>query len=779
MKAAIATLATLLFAAVSYTVAKSASTFDDLQVDKFGSWTFLSDSGTTITPVAPAWSLFHSSANVTSCCAGKLIYKGTLPRKRERTDFLYLPAFGSTIRALAIDGTPVQVPEGDSSSVGPLLSLPETRIPTETLSIEISFEGPRTWLMALRKGGPTIGDLVTLTARREFDVVQQKFIPTINALGTLVGGLFFLAIYFQTRRRFPFYALFACCLLSWTIFYVFLAGHARSVDLYLGSALHLPARQLSVIGTFALVMSYRLLADAKAKASKKVVFASLIAGLISVIASLFAGYLGMPSLQVAVFSVSAFIPFVPLLSWRRHSGRRLTIGDSALFLTWFAFVGQLLDVYTVLNGLLWTGVYLPYSNRFTFPILFSASALMYLTHFAGFFERLALHTKRLKRINRSALTLVGTAYDVDALSQFADDLRKAMSVRRCSIARRVSDHEYRVTGVSGIAPEAVGQLVDTHKHDAIRRAVSAREVSISTVSTVQTPRFTTGAFVCVPVVIDEIVEYLILLSDPISSLAFSDADAPYLRQFSLMMSSHQKRLIETRSRLEAERNFKKLVETLDPSLYAFVLGNRANDNQTRAHATMRGIGHFDQVNFVGTLESIPDAREADLIDVVKKWATPTILRHGGRVRSFGGDAYLFDVVPVAGEPTQNVCSRLVKILWGLSQTQSELNSTLMAIGLNPVQFRFGGHLGECQDVNLLDLGSNVTTIIGRSVNLTQRIQSVARPGCVLVSQAVAEGVSKEFLISKAEIEFVKGMGARNHLFRIEGAREPSQSETAS
>ena len=193
----------------------------------------------------------------------------------------------------------------------------------------------------------------------------------------------------------------------------------------------------------------------------------------------------------------------------------------------------------------------------------------------------------------------------------------------------------------------------------------------------------------------------------------------------------------------------------------------------------RGIGYFDQAGFVKSFLKIPEDRQQEFVEIIKEWAAKTIHRYGGKIRSFGGDAYLFDISLLDGESKQSLARRLVDSLWFLSESVPTLNQAILSAGFSPVSFRFGGHCGIVNEVSLLDLGANVTTIIGQSVNITQRIQSVAYTDTVFVSEDVRDLVLEHYECRRTSIDQVKDVSMGTSLFRIVGQYHSDSATTQS
>ena len=698
------------------------------------------------------------------CCSGTYKYKEGNLSKDINFEAIYIPALGGKIHSIKINGIKIDSQYTSNNGDGLLFKLPDFSPKNEFL-FELEFSAPRGLFSGLWKGNPVVGGLEDLMKLRDSDVFQQSTLPMVFSVQFFLIAAMFLFLHVAAKSTVSFYGLFSVCLASWSVFYFFLSGYVREIDYSLGSRLHLVARAVAWVGTWALMLSYIQFAlpEQSKKISKFMKTGNILGGLL-VVFQLAVSAFDETALQWTVFAVTSPIAFCPLLLWRIERIPLLSFGYTAYIFSWIALVGSISDATLVLLRIFGYSNFPSLANRYTFPLLLGASASIYVMHFARVLRRLRQNNQKLKRLNQSALVLSGASFEKESLNEFATSLRKAMKTRRCCIAKMSPELQFIVVGLSGISSEAFGSRINLEKHVFVKLAIESKEPMVGMVDHLNSGRYISQAFAVVPVCVKDQVEYLLLFSDPLNDRSFSKSDLLYMRQFGLIMASSSERI-------EADHKFKQLIGHLDESLYNFVVGKSKGFVSEIQTSQLRGVGFFDQSSFVKFSHRLSQVQLIQLVDIVKQWAASIIMRHGGRIRSFGGDAYLFDISCINDELPKQTAERLARALWELCESQGNLNRTLMGRGLAPISFRFGGHIGIADEVSLLDLGANVTTIIGNAVNFAQRVQSVAAPATVLVSQEVAELIVETFSTSQSWNDKMKDLDPGLKLYRLDSLKE--------
>ena len=138
-------------------------------------------------------------------------------------------------------------------------------------------------------------------------------------------------------------------------------------------------------------------------------------------------------------------------------------------------------------------------------------------------------------------------------------------------------------------------------------------------------------------------------------------------------------------------------------------------------ADVVGYSRLMGANEVATLESLTN-RRTEILE-------PLVTRHGGRVFKFTGDGILAEFPSVVG-----AVEGALAIQAGMNEANSNVPDD------RRIDLRIGVHVG--------DVISQDDDLFGDGVNLAARIEGVARPGRVAVSQAVRDHVG-----NRLDVEF--------------------------
>ncbi|MBK9943205.1 MAG: AAA family ATPase [Kouleothrix sp.] len=179
----------------------------------------------------------------------------------------------------------------------------------------------------------------------------------------------------------------------------------------------------------------------------------------------------------------------------------------------------------------------------------------------------------------------------------------------------------------------------------------------------------------------------------------------------------------------------------------------------------------DMVGFTATAESMDPEDVRDLIRAYFGRLSAAIIRHGGWIEKFIGDA----VMAVFGIPTahERDPERAIRAALDMHQSLAELNAELehergmrlsMRIGINtgPVVVSYlGGRQGE-------DF-----SVVGDTVNLASRLEHAAPVGGILISHAVYRHVRGLFDVQPLPPLVVKGKPDPLQVYEVRGARPRS------
>ena len=145
-----------------------------------------------------------------------------------------------------------------------------------------------------------------------------------------------------------------------------------------------------------------------------------------------------------------------------------------------------------------------------------------------------------------------------------------------------------------------------------------------------------------------------------------------------------------------------------------------------------------------------------------------IREHDGIVDKFVGDA----IMALWGVPesTGSEAAKAVAAAIEMRRELARLNEERIARKEKPLRMGMGINLGEVTAGNIGSDEKMEYTVIGDAVNTASRIESITKEfgTDLLISRAVAERVSKNFVLQTEKSAWVKGKSAELQLFRVMG-----------
>ncbi len=707
-------------------------------------WNFASNGSTEKNPVIIGRPLYGQIPG--PCCSGR--YTGELEITKNQTNqAVYFPAIGGLI-SIEIEGNK-SFYTGDFSSIGPIVSLNGNT--SNPLQVEIEIQSKRNALAGIWKAKPIVDDISVLTKIRNRDFVNQIVLPSAWSIFFFCGAMFFLWIYYRLDKEIRYYLYFATSLLSWSFFYLFLSGFPRELSYNLGIDLHLVSRVVGAMGVYFLLESFNLFIHPQ----RSVFIFSRINVMfrvfcIFILTQAILGISGHYDLQSIVYSAASIVSFVPALDFLRSPLKQTGIYYLTQYLTFLTFFGQFSDAIKILGSAFDFKYMMPYFNRYTFPLILTLSLFYYLSHFIKFFQTIKITNRKLKDLSDLAVNVVmqsNVHFDISLLPKIASE---SFMLQKCSLYSFDGNH-WKVISSFGHIDEIKGEILDLSGNPEIIDALSNKKVVINTAYFPLSPqRYRTGARVVVPIPTGETPSFLLLGADPKNRSRFYHEDELIFSKFSSLIWAQYKRV-------ESENSFRSLVSQLDPSLYSYVTKAANNGGGLNIKAT-RALGYMDQVGFSSMLSKITPSLAVEVASKINKFLAPIAMRYGARFKSFGGDAFLIECYHFKNESDSDVAIRLVDMLWEFSESVIELNQILLKSGVGPISYRFGAHFGEVADLEIGFIHQGAVTIFGDAVNRTHRLQELARPGSIVVSEEMGLLIEKSFLTRPLHTESLRGVG---------------------
>lgn len=164
----------------------------------------------------------------------------------------------------------------------------------------------------------------------------------------------------------------------------------------------------------------------------------------------------------------------------------------------------------------------------------------------------------------------------------------------------------------------------------------------------------------------------------------------------------------------------------------------------------------------------PPEQVVDALNSYLEIATRVIIKHGGYIDKFIGDAILgvFGVPVYRQDHVERAVRAAVALQEALLQESRNGNTLLAAVGISV-------HTGEVLAGNVGSQTKMEYTVIGDSVNLASRLNAFAGPSEVVVSRQVVERIERLIDVHPLGPQAVKGRADAVEVFkilRIKGAR---------
>jgi adenylate cyclase len=145
-----------------------------------------------------------------------------------------------------------------------------------------------------------------------------------------------------------------------------------------------------------------------------------------------------------------------------------------------------------------------------------------------------------------------------------------------------------------------------------------------------------------------------------------------------------------------------------------------------------------------------------------------ILGEAGTVMQFVGDAVM--AVFGAPFPQPDHADRAVVAALAMHAAQAEINTRWQAGGLPPFCLGLGLSTGEAAAALLGSAEHLEYTLVGDTVNLSQRLQQLAAPGETVLSEATFKALRTDVPANALDAQYVKGREAPVFAYKIMGGR---------
>jgi class 3 adenylate cyclase len=166
-------------------------------------------------------------------------------------------------------------------------------------------------------------------------------------------------------------------------------------------------------------------------------------------------------------------------------------------------------------------------------------------------------------------------------------------------------------------------------------------------------------------------------------------------------------------------------------------------------------------------ESLSPEKIINLMNHYFSHMIKVIQKHQGIIVDFFGDGVLAFFDPL-DRPVTSTVYRAVQCAFEMQNEMKAFNTEMGKEVLPQLEMGIGLNAGE---VVVGNIGSEIRAkygIVGSAVNITERIQSKAKGGEVIISESVYHHLSEEIAIKRSMSTSLKGIQGEIKLFVIEG-----------
>jgi class 3 adenylate cyclase len=198
------------------------------------------------------------------------------------------------------------------------------------------------------------------------------------------------------------------------------------------------------------------------------------------------------------------------------------------------------------------------------------------------------------------------------------------------------------------------------------------------------------------------------------------------------ISDHE--IIEEKTRqLESLAN--RLAKYLSPQIYASIFAGENDSGQRFARKNLT-VFFSDIEGFTDISDGMEPERLAFLINTYLSEMSNIAIEHGGTIDKFIGDAILIFFGDPETEGDRNDAIRCAKMALAMKQRMAELQEVWQSNGISrPLRVRMGINTGYCTVGNFGSDHRLEYTVLGGPVNLASRLESMAEPDTILVSES--------------------------------------------
>ena len=245
--------------------------------------------------------------------------------------------------------------------------------------------------------------------------------------------------------------------------------------------------------------------------------------------------------------------------------------------------------------------------------------------------------------------------------------------------------------------------------------------------------------------------------------------AYYANQQALVLIEAQKELIKQRS--SVARFSRKLAKYLPPQVWGSIFSGK-KDVKLETQRKKLTVFFSDIKGFSDISEELQPEALTDLLNNYFNEMSQIASRYGGTIDKFVGDAIMIFFGDPKSRGSQKDAIACVSMAIEMRKKMKVLKQQWHRHGVTkPLQIRMGINTGYCTVGNFGAESRMDYTIIGKEVNLASRLESVAEPGQIFISQGTYAMVKETIMCRDRGSLNVKGFAKPVPIYEVVGFRK--------
>ncbi len=274
---------------------------------------------------------------------------------------------------------------------------------------------------------------------------------------------------------------------------------------------------------------------------------------------------------------------------------------------------------------------------------------------------------------------------------------------------------------------------------------------------------------CVPIWADNrILGMLVLDRGFVDPFTADDLELVTVVGYQAALAIERARFLERATAVEEQR--RKLLRHFSPDVAAMILNQEQLDKDPLDASVREDVTVLfsDVQGFTGLTERLPPLELASLLRDYFRAMTEAIFEERGTLDKFIGDGLM--AVFGAPVPQPDGAVRAVRCAWKMQRRLEQLNRSLPAD--RRLAIRIGVNTGRVVSGNFGSPDRLEFTVLGDTVNVASRLESIAEPGAVLVGPATHDRAKGAFAFRALGSRPIRGRTEAVDVFQLVGESAP-------